>query len=361
MHSRMIQLASLGGALAAAACAYTTKAPAPDTAAPAATAPTKTGGPDGSGWEAIDIGDSTVETVRFIDDKRGFMVVSDGPSRGIQYTADGGTTWASREADVSPYGIGFTPALDQIWVVGSGSKSIWTSTDKGQSFAPLPKVPGGWPAAVHLWDKQTILVTDETGDKVYRTADGGATWTPYSFGREVLPGTKGLTVRANDAWIVGGQSFTEDGSGATVAHSADLGQTWTISALKDEAHLHKGGTLHALAPISATELWAAGDNRQLFHTTNGAKTWTQSKGFPEAIRDFGGIVASGKTISLAASSAKGYALFESTDGGATFAITDDRACPNVCDANGVRGMVSPRNGVFFVYGYSGLLWRYTRA
>lgn len=332
------------------------------------TDPPATGGatdPDGdgkaSGWSALAVDDSTIESVRFTDAMHGFALASDGTNEGVLFTEDGGATWSRRAVDVTPFGIGSSANGEQLWVVGSGSKSVWTSSDEGQTFAPLATTPGGWPAAVHFFDVQTILVTDETGDKVSLSTNGGATWEKHTFTREILPGTKALTVRGTDAWIVGGPSYTPDGTGANIAHSPDSGKTWQITQLKDGAHLFRGGSLHALAAVSATEQWAAGDNRQLFHTTDGWKTSTQIKGIPDSIRHFGGIVVRGSKISLAASSDAGYALYQSTDGGKTFEITDDRACPDpmLCDGNGVHGMASSDDGsAIFVYGYAGLLWRY---
>jgi photosystem II stability/assembly factor-like uncharacterized protein len=337
-----------------------TEQPADDPDAPAAPADPKAGA-NASGWSQLAVDDSTIESVRFTDAMHGFALASDGASEGLLYTDDGGATWSHREVEVTPFGIGSSANSEQLWVVGSGPKSVWTSSDKGQTFAPLATTPGGWPAALHFFDLKTILVTDETGDTVSLSTDGGATWNKHAFTRDILPGTKALTVRGADAWIVGGPSYTPDGSGANIAHSPDSGKTWEITQLKDGAHLHKGGSLHALAAVSANEQWAAGDNRQLFHTTDGWKTSTQVKGIPASIHSFGGIVVRGSKISLAASSDAGYALYQSTDGGKTFQVTDDRGCPNpaLCDDNGVHGMAASADGsVLFVYGYAGLLWKY---
>jgi photosystem II stability/assembly factor-like uncharacterized protein len=183
----------------------------------------------------------------------------------------------------------------------------------------------------------------------------------HLFTREVLPGTHHIeSLGARNAWIVGGPSFNGDGTGATVAYSSDAAQTWTIANLTDNAHLFKGGSLHGIAVVSATELWVAGENRQVFHTTDGMHTWTQIKGIPSEILHFGGVAVRGNTIALAGTAPPGdYVLYRSTDGGATFQIVDRRAAPGVWDAGGVHGVTQTNNGDLFVYGYDGLLWKYT--
>jgi len=330
--------------------------------------PRPDGGGQGSGdpgWtvDEFDVAFSTIEAVRFSDAQHGFLTASDGGARGLHVTSDGGATWQSRELDVIPYGVGASPSQTAVLAAGSGTRPVWTSTDRGASFAPVTWTLGGWPADLRFLDDQTVVMGDEVGDRVFRSADGGLTWTVHLFTREVLPGTHHVeSLGASNAWIIGGPAFRGDGTGATIAYSSDAAQTWTITNLTDNAHLFKGGGLRGIAVVSTSELWVAGDNRQLFHTTDGMQTWTQFKGAPAEILHFLGIAVRGNVIAIVGSAPPfDYVLYRSTDGGATFQIVDRRAAPDLWDAGGIHGVTATSNGDLFAYGYDGVLWRYVGA
>ncbi len=324
--------------------------------------PGRDSGPGGQGWTfaEIDVGNSTIEDVRFSDDQHGFIAASDGSSRGLLVTSDGGVTWQSRELDVVPFGVGASPSLNTILAAGSGTRPVWSSSDHGASFAPVAWTLGGWPAAVRFLDEQVAFMGDEVGDRVFRSSDAGQTWSVHLFTRDVLPGTHHIESQGNShAWIVGGPSFRGDGTGATIASSADAAQTWTITNITDSAHLFKGGSLHGIAVVSPADIWVAGENRQVFHTTDGMRTWTQIKGIPSDFLHFGGIAVRGNTIVIAGSIPfDNYGLYRSTDGGVTFQIIDRRPAPSVWDAGGIHGVTQTSNGDLFVFGYDGLLWKY---
>lgn len=317
------------------------------------------------GWSEIDVQGSSVEQLRFTDDQHGFLAVSDGLWRGLRVTADGAATWQPRELDVEPFGVGFSPSLNTVLVAGSGPKPVWTSTDRGASFMPVAWNQPGFPASVRFLDESTVVMGDAVGDRVFRSSDAGQTWNLHLFTREVLPGTRSIATLANNVWVVGGPAYTSDGTGATIAYSSDGALTWTIVTIKDNAHLFRGGSLHGIAVVSATEIWVVGENRQFYHTTDGMQTWTQIKGIPSTFDHFGGIAVRGDTIVAAGSvvfddGSTGYGVYRSTDGGKTFQIFDARPT-DIPDGLGVFGVEQTRKGDLFVYGYAGLLWRYAGA
>ncbi|HEX7841514.1 MAG TPA: hypothetical protein VF469_28780 [Kofleriaceae bacterium] len=322
------------------------------------------GSPDAGvqGWSQIDIGDSDVEALRFTDDQHAFLAVSFGSRQGLHVTTDGAATWQPRELDVGPFGVGFPASLSTILVAGNGSKPVWVSTDRGALFMPVTWNQPGFPASVRFFDENTVLMGDAVGDRVFRSSDAGQTWTIHLFTREVLPGTHSIEVQGNNAWVVGGPAYTPDGTGATIAYSSDAALTWTITTLKDNAHLFRGGSLHGIAVVSPAEIWVAGENRQIYHTTDGMQTWTQIKGIPSEFIHFGGIAVRGNTIVAAGSvflgGTGGYGIYRSTDGGNTFQLFDERYSPYVPDGLGVHGVEQNTKGDLFVFGYSGLFWKY---
>lgn len=320
-------------------------------------------GSGGQGWMPAEllVGSATIETVRFIDDQHGFLAGSDGALHGLFATSDGGAIWQLRPLDVAPYGVGSSPSQTTILAVGSGTQPVWSSSDHGASFMAVAWTLGGWPASVQFLDEQTVFVGDEVGDRVFRSSDAGQTWSVHLFGQDVLPGTRAIeSLGSSHAWIVGGPSYRGDGTGATVAYSSDAAQTWTIAALTDRAHQRAGGTLCAIAVVSATEIWVAGENRQVFHTTDGMRTWTQLDGIPLDVRHFGGVAVRGNTVVLAGSIGSGdYGLYRSIDGGDTFQIIGRRSRSGAWDPRGIHGVTQTSQGDLFVYGHDGLLWKYS--
>jgi photosystem II stability/assembly factor-like uncharacterized protein len=320
-------------------------------------------GDPGLAWTEIDAGNSTIEAFEFRDDQHAMLAASDGAWRGFRVTADAGATWQARELDVVPYGIGGSPSGTTTLAVGDGARPVWRSTDRGASFAPVEWGQHGWPASVRFFDDSTVIMGDQVGDRLFRSSDAGQTWTTYTFTREVLPGTRDIEILGNHAWVVGGPAYNGNGTGATIAVSLDSGSSWTIKTIDDQAHLFKGGSLHAIAVVSADEIWVAGENRQLYHTTDGMQTWTQIKGIPASFLHFGGIAVRGETIVVAGSVLEGdqlfgYGLYRSIDGGHTFEIADQHPGPAVLDGLGVLGVEQTPNGDLYVFGYDGLLWKY---
>jgi photosystem II stability/assembly factor-like uncharacterized protein len=157
-------------------------------------------------------------------------------------------------------------------------------------------------------------------------------------------------------YIVGGEADTQ--SGAAVAYSPDKGNTWTQMNLTDNANLYQGGQLLAVAVVSPTEMWVAGASQQIYHTTDSMKTWTQVKHVPTSIETFGGIAVdnNGQHI-MALGWGDQLCIYESTDGGATFAITFQDECGDDC---GPLGLTVVNPNLAFIYGYAGVYYRFTQ-
>jgi photosystem II stability/assembly factor-like uncharacterized protein len=193
---------------------------------------------------------------------------------------------------------------------------------------------------------------DDLGAALHRSTDGGASWTTKAFDNFAA---NRIAVHGRDVWLAGGVSFNP--SGAQVTHSTDGGSTWSVTSLTDKAHTFEGGRLLAIHVVSATEVWVAGESRQVFHTTDAGGTWKQLTGIPDSFHGFGGIDVQGSRVTLAGDSANGYALYTSDDAGAAFQVAEQIWCPGQCAR--VAGVVSPAPAVLFVYG-DGLLWWVTR-
>jgi hypothetical protein len=171
------------------------------------------------------------------------------------YSTDGGVTWTnfgSQPDDVaSDFHIGGNIAVasstDMVWITGNGGQpyyskdggNTWTATDPPGTSSQ----DAGWGYAYYL--RRFILAADRvnigtfyaynTNDGVYRSTDGGVTWTlvhsgqlipfdTYNAELESVPNEAGnLFFCAGSA---SGQTLTNSGGQAFV-RSTDGGATWT--------------------------------------------------------------------------------------------------------------------------------------
>lgn len=112
-------------------------------------------------------------------------------------------------------------------------------------------------------------------------------WTPFEFGRELVPGVNQLELHGDHVYFVSGPDYDAGGTGATNLHSGDRGRTWDPAVvLEDRAHDRLGGGLSGLLVMDDHELWVAGRNRQLFHSTDtmtSASARTKNDGKKHAI------------------------------------------------------------------------------
>src|SRR5262249_27333563 len=155
--------------------------------------------------------------------------------------------------------------------------------------------------------------TSETSDRVQITEDGGATWTYKTFGRDALPGIPDFAVIGQMVWLVGGLSFPTHGDGTVLASSSDAGASWTVNRVMDKAHDFKSGQLRGIAAVSASDIWVAGEARQIYHTVDGGMSWKQVTGVPDTISRFGDIAVDGQHVVAGANLVNnGVGIYEST-------------------------------------------------
>ena len=190
------------------------------------------------------------------DEKQIWVGISAG---GVFYTADGGETWEARNrgtrADFLPDGQNY-PDHGQcvhclVMAPGISDRlyqqnhcGMYRSDDGGQHWesieAGLPS-SFGFPAAVHPRDPDTLYLVPLNGDvagrfvpdakaAVWRTTDGGKTWTDLRDGLPQENAYIGVLRQAlaTDRWEPAGVYFGT--TSGTLYASADAGDTWTCIA-----------------------------------------------------------------------------------------------------------------------------------
>jgi hypothetical protein len=99
-----------------------------------------------------------------------------GPSGVVDYTADGGRTWARAATGVTTEIVaGSSPAPEVCWLVGRGGV-VLVSHD-GRTFARVSVPAEVDLVGVQASDARTAVVTTADG-RVFQTADGGLSWRP---------------------------------------------------------------------------------------------------------------------------------------------------------------------------------------
>jgi photosystem II stability/assembly factor-like uncharacterized protein len=135
---------------------------------------------------------------------------------------NGGATWITSTIGLTTTNIGgliLSPVFntDQL-IYAPGTDGLYRSTDGGVSWSPVSDFAGLSVSTVVFspaWPAQPIILVG-TPRSVYRSSDGGVTWARMQ-GVRLLNGTQ-LNLENDAAWFAG--------TGGGVFSSADRGQTW---------------------------------------------------------------------------------------------------------------------------------------
>ncbi|MFB6373121.1 MAG: YCF48-related protein, partial [Bradymonadaceae bacterium] len=296
-----------------------------------------TGGDDGngdgdgsssgvSGWEYVGAPAQQVdvESVRFHDKKHGWLTTTGPPmvdERGVWYTDNGGKSWDLRREQFNAYDARFDATGERVWMGGSNSRELWYSDDN-KDFKPKDGAiePQDLVGELYFWNKNEGILGSETAGRIHRTTDGGDSFKLHEFGKKDA-GINDFEVLGDEVWASTGVDFQGDGTGGRILHSEDRGKTWDLHKLTDKAHHYKGGSIQAVHAISSDEVWAAGVNRQLYHTTDGMESWEQIEGVPADAYGFNDIEGVGDHLIAGGNHDEGIFIYESTDGGETWEMT----------------------------------------
>ena len=169
---------------------------------------------------------------------------------------------------------------------GKEDKSLMKSdTFNGLSFRNIgPAIASGRISdfAIHPKTRSTYYAAVASGG-VWKTTNNGTTWTPifdnegsYSIGCVTLDPNDPLTV-----WVGSGENNSQRsvGYGDGVYKSIDGGGTWTNVGLKDSEHI--GGIIidprdsKTVYVAAQGPLWRDGGDRGLYKTTDGGQSWNK--------------------------------------------------------------------------------------
>jgi len=233
--------------------------------------------------------------------------------------------------------------VDSETISGLGARNIGSTAMSGR-VAALDAVREG--------QRLTVYVGAASGG-VWKSVNGGTSFKPV-FDKQPVQSIGAITIDPKNPkviWVGSGEAWTRNSTsvGDGVYKSIDGGDNWTNLGLKNSERIAKilidptsTDTVYVCTP---GKLWSDSDDRGVYKTTDGGKTWTRilkganastgcsmmsmDKSNPQTIyagmwdfRRKGWTFRSGGDSTNAPS---GSGLFKSTDGGATWTELDSNS------------------------------------
>jgi photosystem II stability/assembly factor-like uncharacterized protein len=211
--------------------------------------------------------------LQFVDPQHGWGVAQTGPSAHGGYilcqTVDGGQTWTQiRKLDEFTYGVSMS-FVDQRIGYFESSGTLWMTRDGGITLEKVGRFP---------WTAESLdFVTVDVGSyidnhQLYRTTDGGKSWTEIPLGYRVL--TVDL-ITENNAWIRAGDCNGKSCKPLLLS-TDDGGRSWTGFATKDDSYASPTSWFGYVRMSFADPEhgWLFSEDR-LWSTDDGGRSWTE--------------------------------------------------------------------------------------
>ena len=163
--------------------------------------------------------------------------------------------------------------VDSATISGLGARNIGSAAMSGRVAAV---------AAVHEGTRLTVYVGAASGG-VWKSVNGGTTFKPV-FDRQAVQSIGAVTIDPKNPrviWVGTGEAWTRNSTsiGDGVYKSTDGGDNWTNVGLRESERIAKilvdptdPNTVYVCVP---GRLWSDSDERGVYKTTDGGKTWTK--------------------------------------------------------------------------------------
>jgi len=345
-----------------------------------------------SGLSARNIGSATmsgrIAAVTAVDDNGRLTVIAGSASGGVWKSVDTGTSFKPVFDDQPVQSIGavaIDPSNPKVVWVGSGESwtrnsvsigdGLYKSTDGGENWTNVGLKDSERIAKIivdprngntvltcatgHLWN-------DSTAGGVYRTTDGGTTWTKVLAGANPSAGCAMLASSAQEPstvfaamWDFRRQAWTfrSGGPGSALFKSTDGGEHWTELAagggtgLPDKPY---GRIALAVAPSKPQTVYAMIESAKsaLFRSDDGGGHWTKLDASQNMVWRpfyFGNLIVDPKDPEK---------VFK-VDGPLLLSVNGGRSFSSVANAHGDFHdvWIDPRNPNIMFTGDDGGLWR----
>lgn len=203
---------------------------------------------------------SNTADIAFLSNSEGWAVINGDftTSSWVWHSLDGGKTWQTLNVTSTGPLSGLAIVDAQTLVAVSGIQdSIFRSTNGGNTWTSVPHLGGGsWFGSVRFVPGTQTGWTVGTSGKILKSTDGGATWTLQRTATHSFNLIDVSFADVNNGWTVGGEEL----------HTTDGGTTWVNQATGVFASV----SVYAISPTTA---WIGG-LEDLGRTTNSGTTWT---------------------------------------------------------------------------------------
>lgn len=233
--------------------------------------------------------------------------------------------------------------FDSDSISGLGARNIGSAEMSGRVAALT---------AVREDGRLTVYIGAASGG-VWKSVNGGTTYKPV-FDKQPVQSIGAIAVAAGapkTIWVGTGESWTRNSVsvGDGIYKSTDGGENWTNMGLKDSERISKilidpndNNTVYACVP---GKLWSDSDDRGVYKTGDGGKTWTKILKGPNASTGCSMITMSSRDPKIlyagiwdfrrrgwtfrsggeSPTASSGSGLFKTVDGGATWVELDSRS------------------------------------
>lgn len=229
----------------------------------------------GSTWSILDSGRTAYLAIYFLDSSNGWISSANANTGSVVLrTSDGGLTWQPGEHTLPWKRMHFVTSLVG-WALFSNL--LGKTTDGGRTWQV--SAPPSYANSVRFTDLMNGWLVGTSGE-VYRTSDGGITWSDCTKRLDIYFAGLNDVVFANSSkgWI-GGKQYASDPDNDTslVLRTTNGGATW------ERLSFPYGGGIYGLFAVDDSRLWAITDDLAFF-TTDGGDNWSKAN-----VRDEDGI------------------------------------------------------------------------
>ncbi|MFM8348701.1 MAG: WD40/YVTN/BNR-like repeat-containing protein, partial [Bacteroidota bacterium] len=198
------------------------------------------------------------------------------------------------------------PSNDRVIYAGTAGGGVWKSNNGGATFNPIfddynqsvgavevdPTKPDQvvWVGTGEVWTRNSVSL----GDGIYRTNDGGSTWTKMGLEKsERIAGIQVNPKNPDEVYVAVLGALWSDSEDRGLYKTTDGGKTWNKILYVDKT---TGCSDLAMDPSNPDILYASfwefrrspwsfnsgGNNSALYKSTDGGKTWNKiHTGFPK--------------------------------------------------------------------------------
>jgi len=276
-----------------------------------------------------------INSICVVDSNVVFVV---GVGNDIWRTLDGGKTWELKNTGIPAgygiYGVSATDSLNCIvgWLTtNQSSASIYRTNNGGKSWTSVWTLAGSFPDGIKMFNPSYgIFIGDPTGTgKPYQflyTKDGGATWN-LSPTSPIATSEYGVInafdfIDTNRIWVGSANTVGTATSAKIYKTTSGINGTWTFANVAGTAGT-QGLYYQAVAFVDSSNGMAGSNNNDIVKTTDGGTTWT-AVAIPSDLTNFSTINMTGlkdgsKTIWMSVNvGTSAYNLYFTTDLGTTW-------------------------------------------